>query len=269
MLAPLAALLLLVACDKKENRLILESADNPVLTASTQAVELSPGKEQETALVLNWTNPEYRFNTGVSSHDVRYTVEFDLAGANFRGPNRAVATSVLSELGVRFTVNDLNALMGNVMRLAAGTQYNIEARVLASLGQSNGAQRISNTITFSATPFDPPPAVDTPSTGRLVLVGSASPGGWDNSPTNPQVFERKSATLYELVIQLNGGESCLFLPVAGSWDDKYGWAGSNNTNNPNGDKLRRGGGDIRVPAESALYRITVDFQEGVFTIVKQ
>jgi hypothetical protein len=83
------------------------------------------------------------------------------------------------------------------------------------------------------------------------------------------VFTKISKTVYEITINLNGGKSLLFLPVNGDWSDKYGWDGSNNLNNPDGDKLARGGGDIKVPAATGTYKITVNFQLGEFSIVKQ
>jgi hypothetical protein len=78
-----------------------------------------------------------------------------------------------------------------------------------------------------------------------------------------------SPTLHEITLNLTGGQSLLFLPVNGSWDRKYGFAGANNANNVEGDEFRREGGDVKVPAESGMYKIELNFQTGRFKFIKQ
>ncbi|MEK7199408.1 MAG: hypothetical protein AAB212_05760, partial [Bacteroidota bacterium] len=70
-------------------------------------------------------------------------------------------------------------------------------------------------------------------------------------------------------IALSGGNSYLFLPVNGDWGAKYGAIGANNSNNPDGDDFKPGGGDMLAPAVSGNYKISVDFQRGKFTVTKQ
>lgn len=268
MLLPVA-LLAITSCEKKENQIFFESATPPQLTASTANVVLEPGLENNTALVLNWTNPDYQFTTGVSSHDVVYTLEMDTLGGNFNS-SKKVTTVIARELSKTYTVSEINGILGNdmLLQLDPRRNYTLELRVTASIGSS--VKTTSNVITITAKPFAPPPKVDLPSTGRLFLVGDASPGGWNNPvPVPSQEFTKVSNTLYELTINLSGGKSLLFLPVNGDWGDKYGWDGSNNGNNPGGDNLKRGGGDIKVPADNGMYKITVNFQLGLFTVVKQ
>lgn len=261
--------LAVTGCKKDENRAFFEGGTAPVIGASKSNVVLTPATAAETAITFSWTNPNYRFTTGVSSHDVQYALEFDV-NSNFSSPNKFV-TTVSKDLNRSFTVFQLNSILGNDMGLPFGQTSTVYARVVSSLrfeGAVNG-ELSSNAVSFTANPFAPPPAVELPSTGRLVLVGGASPGGWDNNAANTQVFTQVSPTLYELTIKLNGGGALLFLPVAGSWDDKYGWDGANEANNPSGDKLARGGGDIKVPATTGDYKITVNFQSGRFTITPQ
>jgi hypothetical protein len=263
-------LLVLTACDKKENKVMFGNANAPVLKASTTAVALVPGKEADNAITFNWTNPDYFFNTGISSHNVNYNLELGVEGANFGGANR-YSTTVTSDLMRSFTVGSLNAILGNDMKLPTGALARLEARVTATL-TTNALPQMSNTVKFTATPFAPPPKVALPSSGRLFLVGGATPGGWGNPVPANQEFAKvpnTNNTKYEITVNLTGGGSILMLPVNGSWDDKYGWSGDNNQNVPSGDALRRGGGDIKVPADNARYKITVDFQLGNFTIVKQ
>jgi hypothetical protein len=264
----LVAFLVLTGCEKEENKVYLEGGTAPVLTGSSAAVSLTPGTESEPGITFNWTNPDYVFTTGVSSQDVTYTIEMDTLGANFTSKNKYV-TTVAKNLSQSYTKGELNNIMGNSMLVQTGRQYTFEVRVSSTLGSAEAAKLTSNVFKFTASPFTPPPKVVPPTTGKLYLVGDASPGGWANPvPLPSQEFTKKSPTLFEITIALTGGKSLLFLPLNGDWGDKYGWAGSNNNNNPDGDNLSRGGGDIRTPAASGNYKIVVDFQLGKFTITK-
>jgi hypothetical protein len=269
-IAPVAMAALLVwGCEKDENKVMFENGTNPVLSTTTTAPALLPGKEKEVAMILSWTNPNYRFNTGISSHDVQYRLEFDTAGSNFTNPNKGIVV-VSRDLSRSFTVDDMNALFSgaNGMKLTPDKEYNFEVRAVSTIG-SVAVPLTSNVIKFKAKPFTPPPAVELPTSGRLFLVGDASPGGWDNPVPANQEFTKATNTRYEITVKLTGGKSMLMLPVNGSWADKYGWDGGNNSNNPDGDKLKRGGGDIKVPAADGTYKIVADFQNGRFTITKQ
>ena len=265
----LVATVTISSCEKKENEIYFEGGTAPVLTVSTANVNLEPGLESNTALVLNWTNPDYKFTTGVSSHDVLYTLEMDTLGASFNSTKK-ITTVIAKDLSKTYTVNELNGILGNDMLLELNPRrnYTLELRVTASIGSSS--KITSNTVTITTKPFEPPPKVDLPSTGHLYLVGDATPGAWDNPvPVPSQEFTKVSKTIYEITVNLNGGKSMLFLPLNGDWGDKYGWDGSNNANNPGGDKLKRGGGDIKTPADNGTYKITVNFQLGTFNVVKQ
>ncbi|MBK8951120.1 MAG: SusE domain-containing protein [Chitinophagaceae bacterium] len=72
------------ACKKDENQVIFEGGTAPVFTSSsTSPLVLLKDNKDNVALVLNWTNPNYRFNTGVSSQDVTYILQIDTAGKKF------------------------------------------------------------------------------------------------------------------------------------------------------------------------------------------
>ncbi|HEY0039526.1 MAG TPA: SusE domain-containing protein [Flavisolibacter sp.] len=128
---------------------------------------------------------------------------------------------------------------------------------------------------FTVTPYT------TPLPTNLFLVGNATPGGdasgWNNPvPVPSQQFTRINSSVFELTIPLNAGKSYVFLPVNGSWTDKYGGMGGNNTNNANGDEFKFGGSDMLSPATSGTYKISVNFAAGTasgsagrFTLTKQ
>ena len=154
------------------------------------------------------------------------------------------------------------------MQLTPTVPHNIEVRVTSTLA-SNTVPLVSNKLAFTVTPYAIPPKVDPPASGKLFLVGGATPGGWSNPVPEPaQEFTKVSATLYVITVALTANESYLFLPVNGSWSAKYGFNGSNNNNNVNGDDFKAEGGDVKAPGASGTYKIEVDFQRGKFTVTK-
>ena len=256
------------SCEKEENRVYFEGGTAPTLTVNNAAPVLRFEDSDKEAIRFNWTNPDYKFTTGISSQDVNYIIEIDTAGANFSRPSKA-SVSVNRELSRSFTVTQLNDILQNTMLLAAGKEHALEVRVRASIGNT-ATEVYSNTLPIRATPYALPPKVSPPSTGALFIVGNATPGGWTNPvPVPSQQFTRVSETLYEITIAMVGGGAYLLIPTNGQWA-KY----SVNDNTipgiaEGGDFFREGGKDIPGPAAAGTYKITVDFQRGKFTVVKQ
>lgn len=270
----LCGAVILVSCKKDENQIQFLGGTNPVLSANrTDVIPLAFLTKDEEAVKFSWTNPDYKFTTGVSSQDVNYTLEIDVAGAGFSSPN-IKRISISKDLSVSYTQNQINDIMLNQLGFSTGQQYSVDVRITSALFNNN-AKLISNTLTFTATPYAIPPKVTPPGTapdyadGHLYLVGSASPGGWNNPvPVPSQEFTKVSPTLYELTVQMNPG-SYLLLPINGFWGAKYGGLGSNNTNNPDGDDFKPEGGDLRSPSTPGTYKIVVDFQRGKFSLTRQ
>lgn len=257
------------ACKKDENQIYYTGGTAPVLKSSAatgSSLSLSETNKDLVAMKLWWTNPNYQFTTGISSQDVTYTIEIDTTGANFSSPNKK-EVSLSADLMKEITIGDLNKYLVADMKLKAEVNHDIEIRIKSSL--SGSAALYSNVFKYSIKPYLVV-KVALPSSGDLFLVGSATPGGWSNPVPEPsQKFTKISASTYELTIALTGGDSYLLLPVNGSWSDKYGGVGSsNNTNNVDGDDFKRGGSDLKAPPVSGNYKITVDFQEGKFKLVK-
>lgn len=267
-------LLALISCKKEETKDYYEGGTPPNLTASTSTVTLEPGQESNTAIVLNWTNPDYQFTTGPSSQDVTYTLELDTMGANF-GSTLKYSTVIASDLTKSFTVAELNDILGNTMLLQLNPRrnYTMQARIISSIGSN--VQLASNPITFTTKPFSPPPKVTPPSSGHLYLVGDATPGGWANPvPVPGQEFTQLSPTSYQITVSLTGGLHFLFLPVNGDWTNKYACHDGSTQAHDGGDFGYNGGNsyynsDIPAPDASGTYKITVDFQLGKYTVVKQ
>ncbi|HLP36206.1 SusE domain-containing protein [Lacibacter sp.] len=266
------ALVTFAACEKVENKVVLQGSTKPDLTASTTTVRLEPGEENNTALRLSWTNPDYEFTTGISSHDVKYKLEIDTLGGNFNSTNRYI--NVFSkELDKTYTVGELNNILGNTMLLQLDPRrsYTFQARITASLGTNSDIRPVvSDTVTFTARPFPPPPKVTLPFNNELFIVGGATPGGWNNPVPEPaQKFTRLSSTKYEITIDLTA-DYYLLLPQNGSWSNKYSVKDKNLAGLGNGGDFGYNlSDDIPAPSVPGKYKITVDFQIGKFTAVKQ
>ena len=269
-------LLVLGSCKKDEHKVFFEEGTPPVLTASrTGTIPLSFATNDQEAVKLSWTNPDYMFTTGVSSQNVDYLIEIDTTGANFTNPKKQTIT-VSQDLERVFTVGQFNDVLLN-MALDTLSTHNVEIRVTSSIGGAVPLQ--SNVLQFTGVqPYAIPPKVTPPGTppdytdGKLYITGSATPGNWmgDNDPElTSQRFTRVNRTLYVLEsINLTAGGSYLFVPVYGNWSNKYGYIGGNNENNVNGDDFKKEGGDMKAPSISGNYKIEVDFQLGKFTVTK-
>jgi hypothetical protein len=266
----LLAMVSLFACKKVENKIYFDGGTAPVLTASTTTVRLEPGEENNTAIRLRWTNPEYKFTTGISSQDVKYTMEMDTLGGNFSS-SKKFTTVFAKDIEKIYTVGELNAIIGNVMRLSLDPRrsYTFQVRMTSSLGiGSDVAKLTSNVITFTASPFIPPPKVPVPTAGTLWITGDAVNSGWNDSPPNDQQFTKKSNTLYELTLPMPGGGNYKLLQAKGSWGTQYHMLAGGTWQ---GGELEQKDADPAFPGPptSGTYKISVDFQLGLFSVVKQ
>lgn len=254
----------IASCKKDEIKSYFEGGTQPVLTASsTTPMVLIIGNAANTALKFNWTNPNYQFTSGPSSQDVTYTLQFDTTGANFTNP-KIGELSIPKELDKTLTVKELNTLLLG-MGLVENMAHNMEIRLKANISNSN-VPLYSNVIKIVITPYLD---VVYPVPAKLYITGSATPASWmgGGDPENvSQRFTKVSSSKFELTITLSANNSFLFVPAYGDWSNKYGFTGSNNANNVNGDNFKPDGGDMKSPAVTKSYKITVDFKTGKYTV---
>ncbi|MEJ7914232.1 MAG: hypothetical protein WKF70_13815, partial [Chitinophagaceae bacterium] len=103
---------------------------------------------------------------------------------------------------------------------------------------------------------------------NLYIVGGATPGGWNNPVPDPaQKFTRLNATQFELTIALKNGEKFLLLPENGNWGMKFGDDGSA-SNSKMAGKIKPEGGDMSAPDVAGNYKITIDFNDNSYKLVK-
>ena len=273
-----AAIIALWSCKKEENKIFFEGGTAPVLTATASGtIPLTFLTQNQEAITITWTNPEYRFNTGINSQNVNYQVEIDTAGANFTNPNKKVI-SISNDLSLSMTQSVLNDYLLNQLQLNTINTHNIEIRVKATLA-NNSVPMYSNVLAFTVKPYAIPPKVNPPASGKLFITGAATPADWQcgcgEAENTSQQFTQVTPTLYVLnSIALDAGESYLLIPRYGTWTavppdpDKYGGVGANNTNNPTEDDFKAAGGDLISPSIAGNYKIEVDFQRGKFKLTK-
>ena len=260
------------SCKKDENKIYFEGGTAPVLTANVSGtVPMSFATADKEAVRLTWTNPDYSFTTGSSSQDVNYLLEIDTTGSNFTNPKKRTL-AIKSNLSKTITQAEMNDYLLNTLELKPGMAHNIEVRVTASLS-GNSVPLFSNVVKFVVTPYSIPPKINPPSSGKLYITGGATPASWQcgcgEAELLSQKFTQISPTLYVIPsITLKANESFLFLPVYGSWSEKYGYTGDGNKNNVDGDEFKNGGNDIKSPATTGNYKIEVNFQTGKYTLTK-
>lgn len=111
--------------------------------------------------------------------------------------------------------------------------------------------------TFTLTPYTGPHLPT-----DLFIVGSATPGTWNNPvPVPSQQFTRLNSVQFELSsLAISGGNEYLFLPVNGDWSHKYA------VSNPGLPGLSAGGffgydfsANFPGPAVSGNYKFEVNF----------
>ena len=269
LLVVLSFLLVLVACKKDEHKIYLESSTAPVLTASTAGpVVLIQADATKPAISFNWTNPDYRFTTGISSQDVTYVLQIDTVGKNFSS-SKLQEISIAKELGTSFTVKDFNAIFTK-MDVKEDSEHEFEIRLKATL--VNGAAPLySNVIKMKVTPYLDV-AVPVPTNGNLWMTGDAAPSGWSNPLGSPydvsQKFTKVSSSLYELTIALPGGGNYKLLQDNGNWGTQYHMLTGGTWDAGSFEKKDSDPG-FPGPPSAGTYKITVNFKTGKYTVVKQ
>ena len=276
LLLPLFLLIYTCSCQKQENKVYFQGGTAPVLTASKAGViAISFATKDEEAVKLSWTNPNYQFNTGISSHNVDYLLEIDTVGANFTNPGKKVL-AISKDLSKSFSQSEMNDLLLNDLVLKPGIPHQLAVRIISNIknGSANIVPLTSNILPFTVTPYTIPPKVTPPASGTLYITGSATKGSWmsDNppSPVIPaQTFTMITSTVYELSsIELNGGQEYLLVPVFGNWSKKYGATVATGAFNPDGGDFQEGGNNFKAPAATGNYKIQADFQRGKITVTK-
>ncbi|HZL12143.1 MAG TPA: SusE domain-containing protein [Prolixibacteraceae bacterium] len=260
------------SCDKDENKINFEGGTAPVLTANKTAISLSFLTKAKEAVTFSWTNPNYQFTTGISSQNVSYILEIDTTGANFTNPNKK-AVALSTDLSFSIPDSTFNDYLLNTMALIPAKSHNLDVRIMSTLTNSS-VPLYSNVLNYTVTPYAIPPKVVPPTAGTLWIIGNAVAGEWDNPIPAPydvtQKFTRESETLYTLIVPMIAGASNGYklIQTQGNWDTQY--HALDGTIFTGGDfELKNSDPQFPAPAASGIYKITIDFQRGKYTVVAQ
>lgn len=142
----ISAMVLLFAACKKDLPVVTLDTANPTeaaLTATETSLTLLEARQNNTAVVFNWTKPAYNIATSFT-----HTLQFARAGTNFASPvNEAIGT----ELKKTYTEKALNTLV-LAMGIKAGQEGAVEVRV-RSIVNDSVAPVYSNTHVMTVTPY--------------------------------------------------------------------------------------------------------------------
>ena len=273
----IAGLLILASCEKVENKVVLEGGTAPVLTASmpvNSTLQLDAGTKSNTAVELQWSNPDYTFNTGVSSLDVNYTIQVDKAGAAFSSPNLQ-EKSLSRETSLSLTQGDINKMLIQ-LGFPFDQEATFEVRLKSYLGDGS-APLYSNVLTYKASPYLDV-VVALPSSGELYIVGGdAKLGVWSNGGSfavQNQKFNRDDLTTFSITVDLSGGDNTtdknqfLFVPVWGDWSHKFACKKTAEQPTTGGSFGLDLSDNFPGPPEAGTYKIVVDFVLGKYTVTK-
>jgi hypothetical protein len=148
----LMVVLTAAACKKEENKIYFEGKEAPVLSSTSNTIALSKPDSSKTAVILEWTNPEYKFTTGVSSHNVSYNLEIDTEGASFGSSVKQVVAEG-SNVTTRYTVAEFNDILLTKLKLTAGQPHDVEMRITANIDNVAATKLVSNVLKFTVTPY--------------------------------------------------------------------------------------------------------------------
>lgn len=273
----LGIIAILPGCEKKDNLVKFEGGTAPVLAKSTDAsLALNKANKNDNIITLNWTNPNYSYNTGVNSQTVTYLIQIDKAGSNFTS-SALQEVSFSGELQKTFTVNELNTLL-NKMELEPGVTQNLEIRVKSALGSASAAPLLSNVISLKVIPYLDF-AVEPPGTeaggyldASLWVTGDAFASGYANPLPSPydvtQKFKRIDLLHYEAVVQMVGGGAYKMIQKQNDWSTQYHALSGSTWDGGSFEKKDADPGFSGAPT-AGTYKITVNFQTGKYTVVKQ
>ncbi|HEY0109027.1 MAG TPA: SusF/SusE family outer membrane protein [Fibrella sp.] len=234
-----SALLTLTACEREEEKLILNETAVPVVSVSAPTVVLTKDNADKDALTISWPKPDYGFNAPAN-----YTLLMDKKGGNF---SKAVSVAVGTGLSKTFKASELNSLLLS-LGLTPATASDIDVKVMSSLG---GRTVLSSAVaTVKATPYLDRLDLSSP----WGLVGSATANGWDG-PDQP-FYKTETPNEFVAYVNLTNGE--LKIRQDNKWDTNYGGSGG---------KLSAGGDNIKVTTPGT-YKVTFNSSTLTYAVDK-
>ncbi|MBI1344414.1 MAG: hypothetical protein GC171_15945 [Terrimonas sp.] len=159
------AMLVITACQKKQELTYYSEGTPVTLTASTNGVVASFGDSTSPVVDFNWTDPKY----ATDSSSYKFILEMDSAGRNFA---KKTTKEIIGKLGTSLTGRELNAILLGY-GFAPGTSHTMDFRVVSSYSNNN-ERYISNTVNVAATPYRDSSILTTANTTVTCALNTAS-----------------------------------------------------------------------------------------------
>lgn len=226
------------SCEKEEIRAVLDPSAAPEITVSATTLTLTKENEDQTALTISWTQPDFGFNAGV-----QYRLILDKAGNNFASPQVFATGTQLSRSWTGKQLNGLLQAMGYKGDEMADLDVAVEAILSDAVVQRSVAKGLSAIGYLDKLDLSSPWGV----------VGSAAVNGW-NGPDMP-FYQTGAAGVFVAFVTLQDGE--MKIRQNNDWAVNYGDNGADGT-------LEQDGANIAVTAGS--YQITFNSNDLTYKI---
>ncbi len=241
----LTAMVLLTACEKDEVRTVAVPPESgAAVTASTTTVLLENDKADQEAVTIDWTPVSY----GYEGQVVNYLMEMDLKGGDFSSPQQLDLGTAVKKV---FTHSELNRLLIN-LGLVPGQSSEVEARIVAGLGNGRALPTVSPALALTATPYF----------AIRVFPSLYVPGGHQGwSPeTAPVITSVNNDDRYEGYVNFTEAGQEFKLTSQPDWDGtNYGDGGPG--------KLSTDGGNLKVPV-AGYYQVKADVKALTYSVTK-
>ncbi len=242
----MVAIVLVISSCKKDLQVITLDTSDPTgakLSATETKIALLEVRENNTAIIFNWTRPNFNFNGSF-----RHTLQFAKAGTNFASPvNESAGTDITKS----YTEKAFNALM-LALGLPAGSEGNVEVRVRSVLSDSV-APLYSNTNNIAVTPYNIEQFMYVPGDYQ----------GWD--PAKGDIIRSPGKNKqFEGYIYIAGGSGAFKFTDAPNWNNGiFGDAASSGTSG----NIASPGNDFKV-VPPGIFKINANLNTNTWTSTK-
>ncbi|MHA4808627.1 SusF/SusE family outer membrane protein [Flavitalea flava] len=207
LLAPVFVLLLFVACKKTENFSPLPVNNPLVLSAVDSVLVLNQADQYNPGLTLNWTTGS---NHGTSS-SISYLVKIDKKGNGFN-------TAIIADMGKNifslvYKTGVLNDSLLDHWHFTPGTAAQLEAKIVAIIGDGSHQPDTSGILNLTITPY-------TPVSKSLYIIGDATSTGWDLTTAGALTPDPAIPGLFHYQVTLTPGDF-KFITTLGSLLPSY------------------------------------------------
>ncbi|RYF77404.1 MAG: SusF/SusE family outer membrane protein [Cytophagaceae bacterium] len=225
-----SALLTLTACEKEQEKLLLDFSAVPVVSVSAPTVVLTKDNADKDALTISWPKPNYGYDAAAN-----YTIMMDKKGGDF---SKAATFAVGTSLSKTFKAAELNSLLLG-LGLVPATAGDVDVKVMSALG---GRTVLSSALaSVKATPYLDKLDLSSP----WGVVGDATANGW-NGPDQPLY---KTSVPNELVAYVTLTDGFIKFRQLNDWN-LLNYGGTNGVLNTNNDN--------NIAVKAGTYRITFD-----------